>query len=178
MHITRAKVGLAGVAFAAAAVTVGSSLAAGATAAAKPAGGTIHVFVSSTNANENVPDTVLIVGAFSDHGVSPNNDSNKAVLKLKQGNIVVNVGKLNAITNSNSFGTFNPTSCSFYGKATAPVPFVSGTGAYVGVHGTIPITVTIAGESARLANGKCNEANNAPTPGFVFLATGSGKVSF
>jgi len=179
MRITQARVGLAGLALAAAvAAPVGSSVASGATATAKPSGGTIHLFLSSTNVNDSVPAKVLVVGAFSDHGVNPSSSTNKSVLKLTRGNVVGNVSKLNAITQSDSWGTFDPVSCSFYGKATAPVRIVSGTGAYVGIHGTILFTDTIAVQLSRLANGKCNQANNAPIPSYLFVATGSGKVSF
>ena len=68
MHLTRAKVGIAGLAVVAAGVPLGSSLASGSPAAAKPAAGVIQLFASNSTATGDSPNKILIVGAFSDHG--------------------------------------------------------------------------------------------------------------
>jgi hypothetical protein len=58
------------------------------------------------------------------------------------------------------------------------VPIVKGTGAYMGIKGTFAGTLTIAGQGALLANGKCNTANNAPDVASVFQVSASANVSF
>jgi hypothetical protein len=176
LHITRTKTVLAILTVAAAVVPLGSSLASGATPAAKPAAGVIHVFVTSVG---NVPaSSVLITGAFSDHGTNPNGNGNTTVLHLKKGNITVNVAKINAITNAPNFGTFNAASCSFTGLANGPVTLVRGTGAYVGIKGTVHVNLAEAGQFPLRKNGKCNTSNSAVPLAFDFIVTGAGKASF
>ena len=55
---------------------------------------------------------------------------------------------------------------------------MSGTGAYVGITGSLAFTLTEAGQGPRLKNGKCNEANNAPALAQDLIGMGSGNVSF
>jgi hypothetical protein len=173
MQITRAKVGMAGLAIVAAGVPLGSSLASGAAAAAKPAAGTIHVYVTNTSTNPSAPNKVLITGAFSDHGTGKG-----GTLHLTRGTITSNNSALAKITNSDSFGTFSPASCSFWGAATGPVRITKGTGAYVGIKGTVVVTLHEAAEGSLLANGTCNTASNAPAVASDLIIVGSGKVSF
>jgi hypothetical protein len=178
MNITRTKVGLASLAVVAAGVPLGSSLASGATAAPKPAAGTIQVYVLGTSTNPNAPDKALITGAFSDHGTSPNTNGNTALLKLKHGTISVDIAALNKITNSSTFGTFSLASCSFSGTTKASVKLAKGTGAYVGIKGTIRINFSVAEQGSLLPSGACNPSNSAPAVASAFVVTGSGKVHF
>jgi hypothetical protein len=127
----------------------------------------------NTALNPTTPNTVLVTGAFSDHGTGQG-----GTWHLTKGSIVIDASKLKAITNSANFGTFYPASCSFQGVASATVTLVSGTGAYAGITGRILATETVAAQGSLLKNGKCNEANNAPSVAEALIATGSGTVSF
>ena len=139
-----------------------------------PAAGEIHVYVVNTSTSEDTPNTVLITGAFSDHGTASQN-----LLTLAKGTITVNLDMLNAITNAESFGHFNQASCSFWGMATAvPIPVVRGTGAYAGITGSLTGTVNFAAQGSLTASGQCNQDQNAPAVAQVVLAVVAGKVSF
>lgn len=138
-----------------------------------PPGGTIDVYVVNTSLSSSTPNTILITGAFSDHGTGQ-----KGVWHLKKGTITVDTSKIKAIMNSPTFGSFNLASCSFWGTAKAPISILSGTGAYAGITGTLAAEETEAGQGSLLADGKCNQSNNAPSVAQVLLATVTGKVAF
>jgi hypothetical protein len=149
----------------------GTSGASARSIASKPAAGTIHIFGVNTSLTSTAA-TILITGAFSDHGVGKN-----GTWHLAKGNITINTSKLESILNSR-FGTFYPASCSFDGAAKATVPIVSGTKSYKGIKGSLTLTATVAEQGSLLKNGKCNEANNAPLVALTEILSGSGKVSF
>ena len=77
-----------------------------------------------------------------------------------KGTLRLNLSRLNKAAN-NASPSMNNTSCSFVVSVSAPVTIVSGTGAYVGAHGTLIIHETCAAILPRLASGKCNEAQSA-----------------
>ncbi len=149
------------------------SAASAAAPAMKPEAGTIHVYLVNTSLNPNARNNVLITGAFSDHGTGKN-----GIWALTEGTIKVNNAAVAAIAKSPNFGTSYAASCSFDGVARGPVIIVSGTGAYVGITGTLAFTLTEAGEGSLLKNGNCNPSSNAPAVAEDLIGTGSGKVSF
>ena len=167
MHITRAKVGLASLAMVAAGVPLATSLAAGATAAAKPAAGIIHVYIVNTSTSATAPNKILITGAFSDHGTAKH-----GVWHLARGTITVNN------SSAGPTPTFFPASCSASGSEGASVPIVKGTGAYKGIRGSFKGTITLAEQGSLLPNGMCNTADSAPAVAEALIVVASGKVSF
>jgi hypothetical protein len=66
--------------------------------------------------------------------------------------------------------------------ATAPITFVSGTGLYKGISGTVSLTETAAFILPRYTSGKnkgkCNESNSAAPLAEWGALSGSGTVSF
>jgi hypothetical protein len=134
--------------------------------------GVIHVYVTDSSPQGN-DHKILITGAFSDHGTG-----NEATFYLTKGWIYLNLAGVQKIVNSPRFGSFNAASCSYWGSTPVTVPIVKGTGAYTGINGTLRGTLNIAGQGSRLANGKCNMANNAATVASAFQVSASGNVSF
>jgi len=153
-------------------VLAAQGVSAGSTAA-KASGGSVHIDGVNTGLSATSPVTVLITGAFSDHGKGKGK-----TWHLQHGSITFNTSALKAKLNSPTFGTFYPASCSYDGVAKAPVTIVSGTGAYAGIKGTITVTATVAEQGSLLKNGQCNTANNAPAVADTLIITGSGKVMF
>jgi hypothetical protein len=163
-----------------AAVPATAALASGAPTTAHAAAGTIRYYEVSTRANSTV-NKGMVVGAFADHGTdhdNANGNPNRSKIELTKGTFEVNTKKINKITNSSTFGTFDAASCSFFGTAKAPVSLLDGTGAYAGIKGTLQATVTIAGILPRRANGNCNTSNNANLVAATFVVEATGKVSF
>jgi hypothetical protein len=156
---------------------VGVALLGGVLGAAVPAfatttTGVIHVYVTD-NSTQGNDHKILITGAFSDHGTG-----NQATFYLTKGWIYLNLAGVQKIVNSSSFGSSDAASCSYWGSTPISVPIVKGTGAYTGIKGTLRGTLTIAGQGSRLANGKCNMANNAPSVASAFQVSASADVSF
>ena len=171
MH-NRGKVACACLALiAGAAAPVGSAFGAPSTASHPPAG-VIHVLISFTNPTSNT-GSVIITGAFSDHGkaVFPNGPGGPT-FHLTQGKIVAGGG------GPNPNPAPNPVSCSIYAVAKGKSTIKSGTGAYKGIHGPVSIVETEAGILPRLADGKCNMANNAVPVAFTLFADATAKVQF
>ena len=173
MHLTRAKVGIAGLAVVAAGVPLGSSLASGSPAAAKPAAGVIQLFASNSTATGDSPNKILIVGAFSDHGTGLN-----GTFHLKKGTITIDASAIVKQLGAPNAFKVNTTSCSFWARGTAPVPIVKGTGAYVGIKGTFAVTFSEAGIAPRTKAGQCITNPDASSVAQAYLVSGSGRVSF
>jgi hypothetical protein len=171
--IHSAKAALGALAVAVAALSFVVSTASAGPAAPSPAAGTIHVYLVNTSLNPNAANQVLITGSFSDHGTGK-----KGTFHLAKGTITVNNSAIAAIIKSPTWGTSYPSSCSFDGVARGPVTIVSGTGAYLGITGSLSFTLTEAGQGPMLKNGKCNEANNAQAVAQDLIGVGSGNVSF
>jgi len=66
--VRRTMAVLIGFTVTATAVSLAVSAATGVAAATHPAPGTIHVYLVKTSLNPSAPNSVLITGAFSDHG--------------------------------------------------------------------------------------------------------------
>jgi len=143
-----------------------------ASTAAGPAAGTVHVYIVNTSLSPTAPNSILITGAFSDHG-----HAKHGVWHLTKGTITVNNSAFGAV-NSPSFGTSYPASCSSTGVATGTEPIVSGTGAYAAIKGSLTATVTEADQGSLLKSGKCDESKTAPEVAHDLIVIGSGKVSF
>ena len=167
--------------FASAIAIVGGSLTAGlvASAATVPLkGGAIEVFVTPSETGTG-HGTILIVGAIADHG-STNNAKATGIgtAAMTKGTLKLDLSKLNTAANNASPSMMNNTTCSFAFRSSAPVTIVSGTGAYVGAHGTVLIHEVFSLILPRLANGKCNEANSAVPVAQYGSVEGSGTIAF
>jgi hypothetical protein len=136
--------------------------------------GNIQVFVTPSPTN-NGAGKILITGAIGDYGITKKGkNSNQAV--LKKGTITVNLKQFNAATN-NANPTINQSNCSTSFTASAPVPIVSGTGAYVGITGSFTLTAQFAFILPRTKSGSCNTSNNANPLNQYGSVAGSGTVS-
>jgi hypothetical protein len=167
--------------FATAIAIVGSSLTAGLVASATTTplkGGAIEVFVTPSETG-NGGGTILIVGAIADHGsTSKTTAKGIGTATMTKGTLMLDLSKLNTASNNASPSMMNNTTCSFVFSDSAPVTIVSGTGAYVGAHGTVLIHEVFSLILPRLANGKCNEANSAVPVAQYGSVEGSGTIAF
>ena len=170
------------------AMTLPTSVASAATMA--PVHGTVQVWV---NPSDGGGGTVNLTGALGDAGIaepanslghivhgSQGNNANYRLLELTKGWILVNITQFNKVTNNpNASPTvFNQSNCSVVFSGKAPVQFVHGTGAYVGITGTIELTFVFAGTVPKTAKGTCNENANPIGPGGGYNAiNGSGTVT-
>ncbi len=100
---------------------------AAASAQSSSSGGSIQVWLTPSLTGNG--GKILITGAIADYGVTKGKKSGQAV--LKKGTIKVNLKQFNAATNAVN-PTINPSNCSTSFTASAPVPIMSGTGAYAG----------------------------------------------
>ena len=109
---------------------------------------------------------IVVTGAIGDFGTTtntnkagkPNPNGGYVKIKLHQGGFRVNAVALNKKLNSLQ-PTFNAATCSASGTGSANVTVFDGTGLYAGISGKIKITAAFAFVGPRLANGKCNMAN-------------------
>ena len=100
---------------------------------------------------------------------------------LSHGTITINLAQGVAAENRlfNNIGkSVSQTTCGMNAPYSAPVTFVSGTGAYVGIRGVATVKTSEIGVFPRAANGKCNLSENAEPVGFLSLGVGSGVVHF
>ena len=155
-----------------------------------PVHGTVQVWVNPSNGGGG---TINLTGALGDAGIaepanslgqivhgSQGNNANYRLLELTKGWILVNITQFNKATNNpNAAPTvFNQSNCSVVFSGKGPVQFVHGTGAYVGITGTIELTFVFAGTVPRTAKGTCNENANPIGPGGGYNAIyGSGTVT-
>jgi len=151
---------------------------AAATTPSERSGGTIHIYsVGSASSNSQ---TVAITGAFADAGSFTVTGSTSKV-QLSRGIITINLAKGIAAENKlfSHIGRFvSQTTCGINTSYTAPVTFVSGTGAYAGISGAVTLKTAEIGVFPKLANGKCDLSENAQPIGFLSLGQGSGSVQF
>jgi hypothetical protein len=172
------RVQLIAVAIGAAGILCCIGNAATATTPSERSGGTISIYsVGSASGNSQ---TVVITGAFADAGsLTVTGPISKVV--LSRGTIMINLAKGIAAENKlfNNVGKFvSQATCGINASYSAPVTFVSGTGAYVGIRGAAALKTAELGVFPRLANGKCNLSENAQPIGFLSLGLGSGVVHF
>jgi hypothetical protein len=155
-----------------------------------PVHGAVQVWVTPRNDGGG---TINLTGALGDAGIAepanssgqvvhgPNgNNANYRLLELTKGWILVNITQLNKTTNNpNAAPTvFNKSNCSVVFTGKAPVQFVHGTGAYVGITGTVELTFVFAGTAPKTAAGACNQNANPIGPGGGYNTIyGSGTVT-
>jgi hypothetical protein len=155
-----------------------------------PVHGTVQVWVNPSNGGGG---TINLTGALGDAGIAeptnahgqvvhgPNADNaGYRLLELTKGWILVNITQLNKATNNpNAAPTvFNKSNCSVVFTGKAPVQFVYGTGAYVGITGSVDLTFVFAGTAPKTAAGACNQNANLIGPGGGYNAIyGSGTVT-
>jgi hypothetical protein len=151
--------------------------------AQSPSGGAIQVWVTPTNTGSG--GKVLITGVVGDYGTSqkanssgqPSKNGNYQKLLLKKGTILVNSTQFNAGLN-NTNPPLNNTNCSTTFTFSAPVPIVSGTGAYVGITGSISLNAQFGAILPKTKSGSCNASNNSNPVAQYTSVIGSGTVSF
>lgn len=156
-------------------VTIGLTVqTAAASAQSSPSSGAIQVWVNPSLTG-NGGGKILITGAIGDYGVTKKvKGANTAV--LKKGTITVNLKQFNAAGN-NANPTINPTNCSGSFTYSAPVPIVSGTGAYTGITGSFTLTGQYAFVLPKTKSGSCNTSNNANPLNQYASVSGTGSVS-
>jgi len=161
----------------------GLSLGGAAALGASPSGGAVQVWVTPTNTGSG--GKVLITGVVGDFGTSqkanssgqPSKNGNYQKLLLKKGTILVNSTQFNAGLN-NTNPPLNNTNCSTTFTFSAPVPIVSGTGAYMGITGSFNLTAQFGAILPKTKSGSCNASNNANPVAQYTSVIGSGTVSF
>ena len=137
-------------------------------------GGSIQVWVTPSLTG-NGGGKILITGAVGDYGITKKGkNSNQAV--LKKGTIIVNLKQFNAMGNSAN-PSINPSTCSGSFTYSAPVPIVSGTGAYAGITGSFNLTGQFAFILPKTKSGSCNMSNNANPVSQYASVMGSGNVT-
>ncbi len=151
--------------------------------AQSPSSGAIQVWV--TPGNNGSGGKVLITGVVGDYGASqksnssgqPNKNGNYQKLLLKKGTILVNITQFNqGLNNANT--PLNKTNCSTTFNVSAPVQFVSGTGAYVGITGSFNLDAQFGAILPQTKSGSCNTSNNSNPVSQYASIIGSGTVSF
>ncbi len=145
---------------------------AAASAQSSSSGGSIQVWLTPSLTGNG--GKILITGAIADYGVTKGKKAGQAV--LKKGTIKVNLKQFNAATNAVN-PTINPSNCSTSFTASAPVPIVSGTGAYAGITGSFTLTAQYAFILPKTKSGSCNTSNNANPISQYGSVSGSGTVS-
>ena len=145
---------------------------AAASAQSSSSGGNIQVWLTPSLTGNG--GKILITGAIADYGLTKGKKSGQAV--LKKGTIKVNLKQFNAATNAVN-PTVNPSNCSTSFTASAPVPIVSGTGAYAGITGSFTLTAQYAFILPKTKSGSCNTSNNANPISQYGSVSGSGTVS-
>lgn len=167
-----------------AATTIGLSAA---TASATPTGGTIEIWATPGN---GAVASIVVTGAIGDCGTATTIDKSGKVdengdyvkVALKHGGFEVNSVALNQKTNAAPPIMVNNTTCSVEFGGSGPVTLFNGTGMYVGITGTLHITETFAGVSARYATGpkkgQCNMSNNSQPIALGSSITGTGTVEY
>jgi len=171
-----------GIAAAVAAPAIASALSATALS-----GGQIQIF--GTPALTGTTGTALVTGAIGDYGKTvkinkagrPDVNGIYSRLVLHKGTIIADGATLQKrIQIGSEHAHIDLSSCSLQGSVSAPVPIVSGTGAYAGITGTIKLTFTLAELGTTYTTGpekgQCN-TNGGPVAEFATIH-GSGPVSF
>ncbi|HUE06614.1 MAG TPA: hypothetical protein VMP41_04245 [Acidimicrobiales bacterium] len=150
-------------------LTLGS---AAASAQSSSSGGSIQVWLTPSLTGKG--GKILITGAIADSGVTKGNKTGKAV--LKKGTITVNLTQFQAAQN-NANPQINQSNCSGFFTASAPVPIVSGTGAYAGISGSFTLNSQFAFILPKTKSGACNTSNNANPISQYGAVSGSGTVT-
>lgn len=176
-------------AVAAAAVVCGGVLGGLATTtagASVPKSGPVKVWVKPSPTGTSAhPGKVFFTGAIADYGTAVNTNAtgkktkkgSYKLLTLKQGTILVNGTQLNQALTSSEPTTASKTTCYYVFTASAPIPIVKGTGAYVGISGSVNMVVTFAAIAPKTKSGSCTmKTSTKPLASFTSV-TGSGTVT-
>ncbi len=151
-------------------------------ASSSGAGGSFRVFDVSNGLGAG--GRVLLSGAIGDHGRSESITKSGKVsqngsyvrLKLSHGTLTLNKSSLDrAIGRTFKGAVPNRATCSLSAAASGRLPFVSGTGRYTGVKGSVHLTVAV-GFIFRRKSGKC-DTRGAPTASQQ-IVYGTGTASF
>lgn len=148
---------------------------AAASAQSSSSGGSIQVWVTPSPTG-NGGGKILITGAIGDYGRTKKVKGTNEAL-LRKGTIVVNLKQFNTALN-NANPTVNPSNCSASLMTSAPVPIVSGTGAYAGITGSFTLNAQYAFVLPKNKSGSCNTSNNANPLNQYSSVSGSGSVTF
>jgi len=148
----------------------------GLASAGTPTGGQVRAYEADPSLAGSL-GTVVFAGAITDTGIDHQgagpNGSNLMV--LSKGSFAVDVSQV-----GNELGNLpvDQTTCSSDGTVTGPITIVpgSGTGAYVGISGTLDVDASAAFILPRSRNGTCN-ANAKKYPG-ILIVNGSGNVGY
>jgi hypothetical protein len=145
-------------------------------------GGSFRVFGVSNGIGAG--GDVLLTGAIGDHGRNESVTKSGKVsqngsyveLKLSRGTMILNKTALDkAVGKAFNGAVPNRATCSLSAVASGRLPFVSGTGRYAGVKGSVHITVA-AGFIFPRKGGKC-DTRGAPTASRQ-IVYGTGSASF
>jgi hypothetical protein len=160
-----------------------------ASAAGATKGGTTQVFATPTSSNSAVAN-IVVTGAIGDYGTATTIDKNGKVdsngdyvkVALQKGGFEINSTTLNQKVNALPPVEQNSTTCSVVFGGTGPVTLFGGSGAYVGISGTLQVTETFAGIGPRYSSGpkkgQCNTSSNAAPLAFFASITATGTVAF
>lgn len=130
------------------------------------------------------PGKVIFTGAIGDYGEAlkvnaagkpAKKKSTYRLLKLKKGTILVDIAGF-AAAEKKATPSINLATCSYFGSASGAVTFVSGTGAYHGITGSVTITAQF-GAIGPLKKGKCTTKTTTPALATYETITGSGTVT-
>ncbi len=169
--------------------TAGPALASG---SSTPTGGAIKVWVTPANNTTTTkhPGKVMFTGAVGDYGLSVNatatgkpssKKSSYKLLKLKHGTILVNVSAVNSAVNAaftKAAHTINPTNCSISVSASAAVPIIKGSGAYVGITGSATFAINYAAILPKAKSGSCTMKTTSKSLATYSSFIGTGTVSY
>ena len=141
-----------------------------ASATSRPSGttsGTEQFWLGSFSPTSLLPTVFVGRGLFTDAG----SISSNRTAKLSKGTFVVNLSKVTVTS------THDLTTCFGSVSVGGSISFGSGTGAYKGISGTVPISGKFVLVVPRLTNGKCNTATSVVPLGVAGELSGSGKVA-
>jgi hypothetical protein len=142
--------------------------------------GVIHLYEVS-NHGPGGPGTIVITGAINDAGVGSATGVNtgSGTITLSKGSIKDVPSSTFVTREEDLFGAaVNPPGCAMRGTITGTVKLVGGTGAYVGITGTINVTYTVVALLTKLKTGACDTAHHARPLGVAIFINGSGNVTF
>jgi hypothetical protein len=162
----------------------GSTAFAVASSAPTPAGGTIHVYISTAGRSTTVAP-ILVTGAIGDFGRATTVDRTGKVdangayrrVTLSKGTFTIDARVFDANL-AKLRPSFNATTCSEFFTGSGPATLSKGTGLYKGVTGTARLTETIATLLPRLSNGACDHRAGAQPISEYSFVTGAGPVRF
>ena len=151
-------------------------------ASAAATGGTVQIWSTQS---ETATSPILFTGAIGDYGTATSEDKDGTVdqngnyvkIVLQEGGFTVNAVALDKVL-SKVKPQVAKTNCGATFTGSGPVSLSGGTGAYVGIKGTITAVLTFVAISPKLANGKCNMSENVNPAAAYGTITGSGRVSF